>query len=183
MKSAVWGAIAGVAWAAALRSYMWQIGSDHVVTWLGTFAAILLPGGVAGALLGWAEARRRAGASRGLRWFALAPFAFTVAALSLPGQLVALVTAGLGGGAVGVPVFVVLGGFAIGKVGPLALRVVAGVLSVAGIAGVVATVPLIGGFRLALTTPNGLWVALLVGSLLVVGAGASAIPFRRVEEQ
>lgn len=172
------GAIAGLAWAAALRSYMWQIATDNEVTWLGTFIAILLPGSVAGALLGWAEARRRAGAVRRLRWFALAPFAFAVATFSLPGQLTALFTTGLGGGALGLPALVVLGGFALGKVGHPGVRIASGAVAVAGMAGIVSTVPIVGGEHLALGTPRGLWAAILVATLMIVGAIAATIPFR-----
>lgn len=174
------GAIAGLAWAAALRSYMWQIATTNEVTWLGTFIAILLPGAVAGALLGWAEARRRAGAFTRLRWFALAPFTFAVATFSLPGQITALFTNGLGGGAIGVPAIVVIGGFALGTVGPKWLRIVAGAIASAGIAGIVSTVPIVGGDQLALDTPRGLWAAILVATLMIVGAVAATIPFRPV---
>src|SRR5262249_8735129 len=34
-------------------------------TWLGTFLGVILPGGVAGALIGWAEHLRRKGGRRG----------------------------------------------------------------------------------------------------------------------
>ncbi|WP_062465158.1 hypothetical protein [Demequina soli] len=172
------GTIAGVAWAASLRSYMWQIGTDHDVTWAGTFYAILASGGTAGALLGWAEARRRAGRTARLRWFALAPFTFAVFTMSLPGQLAALFQNGLGGGAIGVPMLAVLGGFALGTTGPRWARIVSGVLAVAFTAGIVATVPTVGGYLLALNTPRGLWTAILVGTLMILAALASSIPFR-----
>lgn len=174
------GALAGVAWAAGLRSYMWQISEAPHVDWVGTFVAILLPGAVCGALLGVAEARRRAGLLRGLRWFALAPLAFAVAALSLPGALWTFLTNGVGGGAVGVAAMVIAGGFALGQSGPLWARIAAGVLALALTAGIVATVPAVGGAALALTGARGAWVAVLVASLLAVLALASSIPFRGV---
>ncbi|WP_396655922.1 hypothetical protein [Microbacterium sp.] len=181
-RGAVWrlgalGAVAGVAWAAGLRAYMAELESISTVSWVGTFVAILLPGAICGALLGVAEARRRAGRTRGLRWFALAPLAFAVVTLALPGALWTFLTTGLGGGALAVPVMGIAGGFALGQSGPLWSRIAAGVVSVLLLAGMIATVPTVGG--LPLTTPRGAWIAVLISSLLVVLAAASSIPFRR----
>ncbi|WP_062466046.1 hypothetical protein [Demequina maris] len=181
-RLATLGGVAGLAWAASLRSYMWQIGTDHEVTWTGTILTILASGGVAGAVLGWAEARRRAGRAARLRWFALAPFAFTVAAFARPGQLAALLDSGLGSGAIAVPAFAVLGGFALGSAGPRWGRIVAGILAAAGIGVIVSTVPTVGGDALALSTPRGLWAAILVGSLMLLAVCAASIPFRATSD-
>ena len=177
LRGILLGVVAGLAWAAALRAYMWQIGTDHEVTWAGTFFGILLAGAVAGGLLGWADARRRDGTMRGHRWFALAPFAFALTTLSLPGQLQALISTGLGGGALGVPVIAVLGGFALGHVGAKWLRAVAAALALAGIAGLISTVPIVGGDALSLSTPRGLWVGILIGALMVLASAAASVPF------
>ena len=68
MRLTVIGAIAGLSWAAALRSYMAQLaGPLSHVDWLGTFVLILLPGVLVGAALGWAEHLRRTGGGRGWR--------------------------------------------------------------------------------------------------------------------
>ncbi|MGB4777363.1 hypothetical protein, partial [Microbacterium sp.] len=168
-----------VAWAAALRAYMWHISEVPHVDWAGTFVGILLPGAVCGALLGVAEARRRAGRRRGLRWFALAPMAFAVAALSFPGALWTFLTTGLGGGAVGVALLAIGGGFALGRTGPLWARIIVGILALLLLVGIVATVPTLGGDALALTEPRGAWVAVLVASLLALLALAGSIPFSR----
>jgi hypothetical protein len=54
------GAVCGIAWGAALRAFMAMVaGPDSVVSWLGTFGFLLLPTGVVGGLLGYAEHRRR----------------------------------------------------------------------------------------------------------------------------
>ncbi len=161
---------------------MWQISQVPHVDWVGTFATILLPGAVCGALLGVAEARRRAGLGHRLRWFGLAPLAFAVAPLLLPGALWTFLTTGLGGGAVGVALLAIGGGFALGRSGTLWARIVTGVLALVLFGGVVATVPLVGGARLALSEPRGAWVAVLVASLLAVLALASSIPFREVRK-
>ncbi len=60
--AAVVGALCGLAWAAALRAFMWEVaGDDAQADWAGTFVWVLLPGAVIGALLGWAEHRRWTG--------------------------------------------------------------------------------------------------------------------------
>ena len=60
-------------------------------------------------------------------------------------------------------------------------RITCGILALAVIGGIVATVPAIGGLRLALDQPRGAWVAILAASCLVVLCLASSIPFRRAE--
>lgn len=171
------GAVAGIAWASALRAYMWFISERPHVDWVGTFVLILMPGAVCGALLGIAEARRRAGAGRGLGWFALAPVVFAVAALSPPGALWTFLTTGLGGGAVAVALVAVGGGFALGQRGPRWARALVGALALALLGGITGTVWFVGG--LPIGEPLGWWIAALVVSLLVTLALAASIPFRR----
>ncbi|GAA2010586.1 hypothetical protein [Microbacterium ulmi] len=177
------GAICGLAWSASLRSYMAEIsGSATGVNWVGTFIGILLPGVVAGAALGAAtiiDAHERRGRIA-LGWCAAAVLAFAVFPMLLPGQLWLFVTTGLGGGAVGVALGGLAGGYAAGG-RPTWGRIVCGLLAIVLIAGVVASVPLVGGARLAVTTPRGAWVMLLAGSLMIVLMIGAAIPFRRLD--
>jgi hypothetical protein len=176
------GAVCGVAWGAAFRAYMSElVGGASRVDWYGTVVAIIGAGAITGALLGLAEHFRRSGGRRHWRWLALAPLAFAVLPLTMPGALIALVTQGLGGGAVAVALTAIAGGFAVSGRGPLWGRIACGVLALAVIGGIVATVPAIGGVRLALDQPRGAWVAILAASCLVVLCLASSIPFRRVE--
>ncbi|POH67894.1 MULTISPECIES: hypothetical protein [Cryobacterium] len=178
------GAICGIAWAAGFRAYMVElVGIASTFEWDGTFGAILLPGAIAGALLGWAEALRRSGGVRGWRWLALAPLAFAVAPLLRPGAVVELVTTGIGGAAVGVALIGIGGGYAISGRGRLWGRIVAGVLSGASLAAIALMPAAIGGARLTVTEPRGAWVSVLAGSLLLVLVLASSIPFRRVLRQ
>jgi hypothetical protein len=80
------GGVCGLAWAGALRAYMVElVGHESVFTWGGTFGAILLPGALAGGLIGWAEYRRRTGRRRGQAWLILAPLPFVIAPMLLPG--------------------------------------------------------------------------------------------------
>jgi hypothetical protein len=176
------GAVCGVAWGAGFRAYMSEIvGGASRVDWYGTFVAIIGAGAITGALLGLAEYFRRTGGRRHWRWLALAPLTFAVLPMTMPGALVALFTQGLGGGAVAVALAAIAGGFAVSGRGALWGRITCGILALAVIGGIVATVPAIGGLRLALDQPRGAWVAILAVSCLVVLCLASSIPFRRAE--
>lgn len=175
MARALGGAVCGLAWAAALRAYMADLaGYSSTFSWLGTFFVILLPGVLVGAALGLASvipSSRRAT----LRWIAASPMLFAVFALALPGLLVSMVTTGIGGGALGVPVVGIVGGYALAGRRRW-LRVIAGVGAALAVVAVVATVPLIAQESLA--TAHGAWLATLGGSLVVVLMLASALPFR-----
>jgi hypothetical protein len=175
------GATAGLAWGAAFRAYMAELaGGASRIEWYGTFVAVLAAGVIAGALLGLAEHFRRTGGRRHRRWLALAPLAFAVLPLTMPDALLALVTQGLGGGAVAVALLAIAGGFAISGSGALWARILCSVLAIAFVLGIVLTVPAVGGIRLALDQPRGAWVAALGASCVVVLCFATSIPFRRV---
>ena len=176
------GAVSGVAWAAAFRAFMAELaGGGSRIEWYGTFVAILGAGLITGALLGLAEYFRRTGGRRHWRWLALAPLSFAIFALTMPDALLALFTTGLGGGTVAIPLTAIAGGFAVSGRGPIWGRIVCGILALAVVAAAAASVPAIGGIRLALDQPRGVWVATLGASCLVVLCLASSIPFRRVE--
>ncbi|TFC06358.1 hypothetical protein [Cryobacterium mannosilyticum] len=177
------GALCGLAWAASFRAVMSEFaGSGSSVAWLETFAAILLPGVIVGGLLGWAHTIRLSGGRRRWRWLGAAPAAFAIAPMLLPDAILALLTQGLGGGAIAVALLAIGGGFAISGRGRLTARIVCGVLSALLILGVTLTTFDIAGPRLAMTEARGVWVALLAFSLLTVLAIASSIPFRPVVE-
>lgn len=177
------GALCGLAWACALRSFMTEIvGADSGVTWEGTFAWILAPGVVAGALLGWAEHLRRTGGRHHWRWLAAAPLVFAAVLFSRPLQILDFFEDGIGGGALGIPLLCMAGGYAVSGRGPLWARLTCGAVAAAGFASWAITGPLVGGPELAVTEPRGLWVALLLWSLEVLLALASAIPHRPVVE-
>ncbi|WP_026554796.1 hypothetical protein [Arthrobacter sp. 35W] len=176
------GATCGIAWAAGFRGYMVELaGPSSTVDWWRTFAGLILPGAVAGGLLGWAEALRRSGGRRHWRLLALAPLAFAAAPMFLPGAVPALLTTGLGGGAIAVPLMAMGGGYALSHRGPLWSRLACGITSAALLTALALTGPAIGGPMLALTEPRGAWVALLVSSFVVVLALASSIPHRPLD--
>lgn len=175
------GAVCGLAWAAALRAWMSEMAGDtSEVSWFGTFGTILAPGLLVGALFGWAEQLRRRGGASGWRWLALAPLPFAIAPMLAPGALVVFLTTGIGGGAVGVPLFAMAGGYALSGRGPWWGRAVCALVSAAFVVGIALTPGFVGGYRLTVTEPRGAWVALLGASLMIVIALASAIPHRAV---
>ncbi|TVU61974.1 hypothetical protein FQP90_12965 [Paenarthrobacter nitroguajacolicus] len=175
------GTTGGIAWAAGFRGYMAELaGPASTVDWWGTFGALILPGAFAGGLLGWAEALRRTGGRQHWRWLALAPLAFAVAPMLLPGAVPALLTQGLGGGAIAVALMAIGGGYALSHRGPLWSRLACGITSAALLAALALAGPGIAGQALALTEPRGAWVAVLVVSFVTVLALASSIPHRPV---
>jgi hypothetical protein len=169
------GALCGLAWAAALRVFMAEVaGPESQVHWGNTFGYILLPGLVTGGLLGWAESERRHGRRRS--WAAFAPLAFTAILLSHFWQLPSIVEDGVGGGAIGVPVVGMLGGWAIARRGKRRSRAVAGALFVAGLVVWAITATAVGGPTFALYTAHGLWLTSLYYTLLLTLAVAAAVP-------
>ncbi|UKA52164.1 hypothetical protein LFT48_21640 (plasmid) [Arthrobacter sp. FW305-123] len=175
------GATGGIAWAAGFRGYMVELaGPASTFDWWGTFGALIVPGAVVGGLLGLAEALRRTGGRRRWRWLALAPLAFAVAPMLLPGAVPALLTQGLGGGAIAVALMALGGGYAVSRRGPLWSRLVSGTVSAALLAALALAGPGIAGPGLALTEPRGAWVAVLAASFVIVLALASSIPHRPV---
>jgi hypothetical protein len=173
------GVLCGLAWACALRSFMAEVaGPDSGVEWGLTFGYILLPGAVIGALLGWAEFLRRTGAGSARHRLAHAPLLF--AAVLVPGLFHpgSFLEGGIGGGAIGVPVIAMLGGFAISSRGPVWGRALAGLWFTAGFAVWLLTAVPVGGRSFALDTPHGLWVSVLYESLLVTFALAASAPHR-----
>jgi hypothetical protein len=171
------GALGGLAWACALRSFMAAVaGPKSAVEWGPTFGFILLPGAVIGALLCWAEYLRRTGAGSPRHRLAYAPLLFgavLLPSLFRPGSFLA---GGIGGGAIGVPVLAMLGGFAISGRGPGWGRALAGVGFAAGFVVWLATAVPVGGESFALDTAHGLWVSVLFESLLVTFAVAASVP-------
>jgi hypothetical protein len=178
------GALCGLAWATALRAFMSEVaGPESGASWSGTFGWILAPGLVAGALLGWAEHLRRTGGRRRWRWLALAPLLFAsvlVAGLADPGSMF---EGGVGGGAIGVPLIGMLGGYAMSGRGPLWGRLLCGALSLSAIPVWALVADNVGGPRLGVDTPRGAWTALLYYALLAVLALGCAIPHRPVARQ
>lgn len=176
------GGVCGLAWAAGLRGFMAQVTDVSSVSWSGTFGYILLPGLVIGMLLGWAEHLRRTGGRRGWRWLALSPLLFAAILFSEgPLELLGIFEDGLGGGALGVPLYAMAGGFAVSGRGPLWGRALCGALALTAIPIWALTVVSFAGPDLAVTTARGLWVAIYYYSFLAVFSLAASIPHRATD--
>jgi hypothetical protein len=158
--------------------------TDHSgVSWSLTFGYILLPGLAIGLILGWAEHARRTGGRRGCRWLALSPLLFT-AVLFSDGPLgpLGILEDGIGGGAIGVPVYAMAGGYALSGRGPRWARALCGGLTLTAIPIWALTVESFGGSELAVTTARGLWVAIYYWTFLAVFSLAAAIPHRAAQD-
>ena len=174
------GAVCGLAWAAGLRGMMAQIaGDDSSVSWDLTFAWLLLPGAVVGGLLGWAEHRRVSGLEAGRRWLIASPLIFAAVLFSDPTDPGGLLEDGVGGGAIALPLFGMLGGYALAGRGRRWTRCLAAVPPLSPILIWTLTATDVGGPEMALDTPRGAWVAVYFYSYIAVLAFACAIPHRR----
>ena len=173
------GALAGFAWAAALRAFMWEVAGDEAgADWVGTFLWVLLPGLVIGALLGWAEHRRWSGPVPARRWLIWSPLLFVVVLLQDPLDLLEGFEGGIGLAAVAVPAICMLGGYAIGGSGPLWVRALGGLVLLSTIPIWALTATDVGGSSFSLTDPHGAWAAILYWGLLATFSMAAAIPHR-----
>ena len=179
------GGLCGLAWAAGMRGFMAQlVQEDSSVSWSGTFGYILLPGLLIGLLLGWAEHLRRSGGRRRWRWLALSPLLFAAILFSEgPLGVLGLFDDGLGGGAIGVPLYAMAGGYAISGRGPRWGRLAGGLLALTAVPIWALTVESFAGADLAVTTPRGLWVAVYYYSFLALFMVAAAIPHRRAVDE
>ena len=173
------GALAGFAWAAALRAFMWEVAGENAgFDAVGTFVWILLPGAVIGALLGWAEHRRWSGAVPYRRWLIWSPMLFAALLLQNPIELMDGFEGGIGLATIAVPAICMAGGYAIGGRGPLWVRGVCGLVLLSSIPIWSLTATDVGGSSLSLTSPHGAWAALLYWGLLATFSMAAAIPHR-----
>jgi hypothetical protein len=125
-----------------------------------------------GGLLGLAEHRRRTGGSRS-HWLTLSPCLF-LAALADPAIFKALITQGFGGGAIGVVMFGLAGGYALAGRGRAWWRRTCGVIAVLGIL----MMSVLASDAAPLETAHGSWVGMYAASLLAVLMLACAIPQR-----
>lgn len=176
MRLALVGAGCGLAWSCALRGWMTAIaGPQSTVTWAGTVCGVLAPAAVVGGLLGWAEARRRAGRSPS-GWLVASPALLGLAPLAVPGVLESLVTTGQGSGALGMVTLAMLAGYSMSGRGSRRRRTAAGVLGFAAVPAWWLAPPMTPG--LDPTTPYGALMAMTFTTLFVALAAACAVPMR-----
>lgn len=168
------GALCGLAWAAGFRGWMIQMAgpAESRMTWYATFGLILLPGTLVGAAFGLAEHRRRTGGAFS-RPLALAPLLF-LAALAVPWIFRALFASGQGGGAIGIALFGLAGGYAGSGRGRAWWRRTCGTFAVLG----TLLMLTMASDTAPLGDPYGAWVGLLAASLVAVFCLACSIPWR-----
>ncbi len=140
--------------------------------WSGTFLLVLLPGTLVGAAFGLAEHRRRTGLPRS-RWLVLAPVLFAAALLD-PTIFRLFVTEGIGGGALGVALTGLAGGYALAGRGRAWWRRTCGGSATL----LVLTMLVAASGQHPLGEPHGLWVGLYASSLVALLCVACAIPQR-----
>ena len=157
---------------------MAQVTPGSSVHWAGTFGYILAPGLVVGALLGWAEHLRRTGGRRGWRWLALAPLLFAAVLSSRPLDIGSVFADGIGGGALGIPLFALAGGYAMSGQRPVIARLICGIVALIPVPIWILTVTSFAGPGLAVTTPRGAWVALYFYTFLGLLMAAGSIRHR-----
>jgi hypothetical protein len=173
------GALAGLAWSAALRALMWEVaGNQARVDAIATLAFVLLPGTVIGALIGWAQGRRRSGPvpHRGL--VVWTPMLFAATLLQDPSDLLGGVDGGVGLSAVAVPAIAMIGGYGLSGHGPRWVRAVCVLLLAACVPAWALTASAVGGPAMGLSTARGAWGAVLYWSLLLTFAIAAGLPHR-----
>lgn len=135
IRRAAVGALLGLTWGAGLRSWMvlltLEFGERPHFTWQGTFGGILLPAATMGAMLGAATCAEGPSARKRLRWVILSPLLLVLGpAIATEDFIPKLLTTGLGGGAIGVALIGLLGGYALSGIGARRLRWVAGFLTI-----------------------------------------------------
>jgi hypothetical protein len=107
-----------------------NLGDRPVFTWQGTFAAVLLPATVVGALIGLAVHSAETSERERWRWVLLSPFLLLLGpAIVQPDFFGVLLTTGMGGGAIGVALVGALGGFALSGFGAKWVRGVSGLFA------------------------------------------------------
>ncbi|MBE3014694.1 hypothetical protein IL992_36785 [Microbispora sp. NEAU-D428] len=180
-KPAAWlamGGVCGLAWASGLRGVMAVFaGPGSTFSWSGTFGWIVVPGVAVGMLLAWADHLRRTGGPRRDRLrhrLALSPLLFSAVLFSDPAGLAQLLKDGIGGGALAIPLFGIMGGYALSTRGLLWARVLCRVVLLAPVPAGLAALLLTG----AAIGPRDAWMFLSIYSFVLVLGIACAIPHR-----
>ncbi|NUR24790.1 MAG: hypothetical protein HOV83_02890 [Catenulispora sp.] len=170
------GGVGGLAWASGLRGAMAEFaGAASAVSWSGTFGWIIVPGVAVGMLLAWAgHLRRTGGPERLRRWLACSPLLLSAVLFSDPAALAQFLKDGIGGGALAVPLFGLMGGYAWSTRGPLWARVSCRVLLAAPVPGGLAVMAVTG----TAVSAHDAWMFLYVYSFILVLGLACALPYR-----
>lgn len=128
------GGFLGFSWGGALRTWMvilaLKFGEQPKFTWRGTLGGILLPAALVGAILGVATHAAQTSEQKRWRWSILSPLILILGpAVATENFISTLITTGIGGGAIGVALIGMLGGFAFSGLGALWQRRVSGLIA------------------------------------------------------
>ena len=175
------GTVLGLAWGCSFRGWMSifaiQQGAVPHYSWEGTFGAVILPAGIIGGVLGWAEYARRTGGRRYWRYTALAPFLFIgFAIIYTPNFFQILSNTAEGSGALWTVAVGLAGGYAFSGRGPLWARIAAGISS----AGTVAVFAVGTAIRDGMQ-PREVFAGLTFALLMIVWIAACSIPHRKAK--
>lgn len=180
------GTFLGLAWGASLRAWMvslaMDIGDTPRFTLSGTFGGVLLPAMSAGALLGAAVHEAATSDSKRWRWGLLSPLLLIAGPVIFTRDFFKiLVTTGKGGGAIGVALIGLLGGYAFSGFGVRWTRWVSGLF--AAVLAMASVVPVYFGNRDSAVTSTskvfGMLQFALLLVLLVIGVSAPSRTARR----
>lgn len=130
------GGFLGLAWGASLRAWMvllaLELGDTPQFSWSGTFGGVLLPTTLLGALIGAAAHDAETLDSKRWRWGILSPLLLIAGPVIFTKNFFnTLITTGMGGGAIGVALIGMFGGYAFSGSGARWTRQVSGLLALA----------------------------------------------------
>jgi hypothetical protein len=160
-----------------------EVGENPRFTWSGTFGAILLPTTLVGALLGAAAYDAETSDRKRWRWAILSSLLLMVGPVIVTKDFfTTLITTGVGGGAIGVVLIGVFGGYAFSGFGVRWTRWVSGFLTVS--LTIASVYPVYFADRASAATPSiskvfGALLFILLMALLVVGVSAPSRKYRR----
>lgn len=176
------GAFLGLAWGASLRSWMvvlaLEFGDYPRFTWDGTFAFVLIPAAIMGAVLSGARVLIKRGDTR-CRWAAIAPLLLVVApVLFMQDFMPTLLSTGMGGGAIGVALIGLFGGYGFSRGDTNWRKIVAKLLAILITGATVYGVFFASQSQLELPTTRQAFGALYFILLMVLLIVAAAIPYQ-----
>lgn len=174
------GAAIGLAWASSLRAWMTHLaiefGDWPRYTWEGTFLSVFVPAVAAGALIGLDLQRQREEARR-VPFVVWSPLLLLVGPALLAEDFIGtLMDTGEGGGAIGVVLIGMSGGFALSGRGRLWVRGLTGLVAF----GITAVMVFMFYFAEQGVTPSGTFGGVYLVVLIVWMAVGCSIPMRRI---